>query len=173
MANESPKVLEYRHIKCGESMVNAILKEHGMFYWELVQTQTVVSKESHLEPGGFLEDNVIYSVWTEERFVTIDLKRDKNIPNIDKIKSVESDYFQIVARLQEIGCSPLDNYETLPKKKYRVLGFIPSWLFFGGILHPFIHKRKERERERRQNLHKELISQLQELLENNKQILNV
>ena len=90
MNEGSTKGIENRHIQCGEHSVNSVLKEHGMFYWELVGTQVIVSKESHLEPGGFIDailenDEVIYSVVTEERFATVDLKRDKSIPDYEKV----------------------------------------------------------------------------------------
>lgn len=177
MTEESKKGLEYRHIQCGEHSVNAVLREHGLFYWELVGTQTIVSKESHLEPGGFIDailgdKDVIYSVWSEERFATVDLKRDKNIPNIDKIKTLESEYFQIVASLQEIGCSPEDNYATPIEKKsnWVALGCLFLFYVIPGILY-LRHINKQNEKIRA--IHRELKPKLIEFIENNKQVLNI
>jgi hypothetical protein len=177
MTTDGAKGLEYRHIKCGENMVNAVLREHAMFRWELVATQTIVSKESHLETGGFLDavlgnGDVIYSVWSEERFATIDLKRDKNIPNLEQIKKMENEYFQIVARLQEIGCSPMDNYATPYEKKanWPLLGCLFVLYVLPGILYQR-HINKENEKIRA--MHRELRPKLLEFLETNKHILNV
>ena len=177
MTEENKKGLEYRHIQCGEHSVNAVLREHGMFYWELVGTQTIVSKESHLEPGGFMDAvfgdaDVVYSVWSEERFATVDLKRDKNIPTLDKIKKLENEYFQIVSSLQEIGCSPEDNYATPLEKKsnWAALGCLFLLYVIPGILY-MRHINKQNEKIRA--LHRELRPKLLKFIENNKQVLNI
>ncbi len=194
MVTESPKGLEYRHIKCGENMVNAVLREHAMFRWELVATQTIISKESHLEPGGFLDavfgdKDVIYSVWSEERFATVDIKRDKSIPNLEQIKKLENEYFQIVARLQDIGCSPVDNYATPSGKESLGCGsiFFPLGLTNkqaikaireGGIKVLFCPwlaplQRINRQYEEKLAVHRQLKTELDKLIMANKQILNI
>lgn len=86
------EVFEYKHIECEENIVNFVIEVYQNFYWEVVGTQTVVSKESHLEEGGIFESDKVYSVTTEERFVTIDFKRGKNRPNLEEIKSIEREY---------------------------------------------------------------------------------
>jgi hypothetical protein len=158
-------------------MVNSVLREHAMFRWELVSTQTIVSKESHLESGGFLDavlgnGDVIYSVWSEERFATVDLKRDKSIPNLEQIKKLENEYSHIVAQLQEIGCSPLDNYATPYEQKanWPLLGCLFVLWIFPGILYKQ-HINKENKRVRA--LHLELRPKLLEFIEANKHILNI
>lgn len=177
MSDDSSKGFEYRHIKCGENMVNAVLREHAMFRWELVTTQTIVSKESHLEPGGFLESiledhPVVYSVWSEERFATVDLKRDRRIASFEQLRKLEREYFQIVANLQEIGCSPADSYATpLEKKPHWLLTgclFI-LWVFPGILYLNHVKKKNEEIRAR----HRELRPQLLEFLESNRNVLNI
>jgi hypothetical protein len=82
-----------------------------MSFWEVVGTQTVVAKESHLARGEYNPDN-LYSVTTTERFVAIDLRRATDTPNLAKIRQVEREYFQLCAELGNLGCSPLDNYAS-------------------------------------------------------------
>ncbi|NQE45185.1 hypothetical protein C5S31_04075 [ANME-1 cluster archaeon GoMg2] len=78
---------EFKHVKCAEALANIVIKAHQMFHWEVTGTQTVVSKESHLEDRS----GDIYSVTTEERFVTIDFKRSKTLPYSEERN--EENYF--------------------------------------------------------------------------------
>ena len=125
--------LEYKHLECPQSWVNAILGEYSMFFWDLVATQVVVAKESHLE----FDSDKMYSVTTTERFATVDLKRRRDIPNLDTIKAVEHKYMEITGRLIKLGCSPVDNFATLPAGKgIGCLGvFLYFILIFPGVLY--------------------------------------
>lgn len=132
--SKKPAGTEYRHIKCEEGAVNAVLRQHGLFYWELMGTQTVVSKESHLEPAGFVDEilgqgDTIYSVTTEERFATVDLKRDKGIPDYTTIRSVEAQYFGLVRQLEATGGSVADGY-AVPHHDGASCGGLLLRLFF-------------------------------------------
>ncbi len=194
MVTEKPKGFEYRHIKCGEAEVNAVLRQHGLFYWELVQTQTVLSRDSHLEGATFMDEilgdgNTIYSVTVTERFATVDLKRDKSIPNLEQIKSVEGKYFQIVRQLEQMGCSLMGNYVSPPGKEALGCGsiFFPLGITNkqvikaireGGIkvlFFPWLAPlwRINRQYEEKLALHRQLKTELDKLIETNKQILNV
>lgn len=133
--SKKPVSTEYRHIKCEEGAVNAVLRQHGLFYWELMQTQTVVSKESHLEPATFVDEilgngDTIYSVTTEERFATVNLKRDKGIPNYTAIRSVEAQYFGLVRQLEALGGSVVDSYAVPHQEGASCGGLLLRFLFF-------------------------------------------
>jgi hypothetical protein len=121
---EKQKGFEYTHLECPQSWVNSILQQYAMFYWELVGTQTVVSKESHLERGGLFDSDTIYSVTTTERFATVDLKRDLNRPNLDKVRTLETQYFDICNDLMKMGCSPVNNYSPPPSKSIGITGIL-------------------------------------------------
>jgi hypothetical protein len=130
--------LEYKHLECPQSWVNAILGEYSLFFWDLVATQVVVSKESHLEKGqGFFDSDDIYSVTTTERFATVDLKRRRDIPNLDIIRNVEQRYIAITGELIDLGCSPVNNFAGPPYSKgIGCLGIFLYFLYiFPGVLY--------------------------------------
>lgn len=76
MATDRPRGYEYKHMECAQIpvLVDHATNEYAKFFWESTGTQTVVSKESHLESGEFNPDN-LYSVTTTERFVALDFRR--------------------------------------------------------------------------------------------------
>ena len=117
MSSQFIEFAEYKHLECPQSWVNALLNQYSIFFWNLVATQVVVSKESHLERGGMFDTDTIYSVTTTERFATIDLKRRRDIPYLDYIKQYEQRYMQICGNLIDLGCTPLDNYTSPPPVK--------------------------------------------------------
>jgi len=173
---------EYKHLECPESWVNAILQQYAAFFWELVGTQTVVSKESHLERGkGLFDSDVIYSVTTAERFVTLDLKRSRNLPNYEKIKVIESQCMSIYIDLNKLGCSPVDNYETMPPmedmgliSKIVVYYILVSLFVFPAYLYWKHSKKRNKEKlEERLTNHRGLKAQLNQLLDQNRGILNI
>ena len=133
------EVFEYKHIECEEDLVNLVMEVYQNFYWEVVGTQTVVSKDSHLEKGGFLDDN-IYSVTTEERFVTLDFKRGKSIPNLEEIKSIEREYLGgmsviskevLINRIENLK-SELAEIEASLRKNLHEAGATAYSLFIKG-----------------------------------------
>ena len=96
---------ETKHVKCDVEGVQAVINQHQLFFWEVIGTNTIVSRDSHLEDGGIFDRDTIYSVTTTERFSTIDFRRAKNIPRLSEIKSAESQYFSLVNRLENLGSS--------------------------------------------------------------------
>ena len=114
MAEGRPRGYEYKHIECAQEpvLVDLVVNDHAKFFWELMNTQTVVSKESHIEEGKFDSDN-LYSVTTTERFVAIDFRRPTDIPELERIRQVEQQYREICVALTNVGGSPL-NYYALP-----------------------------------------------------------
>ena len=163
MTTQRQKGFEYEHIEIPQSWVNAALRQYGMFHWELVGTQTVVSKESHIERGkGLFDSDTIYSVTTTERFATVDLKRDLNITNLDKIKAVESQYFDTCNRLIGIGCSPVNEYGPPPKKSIGLVGLLLYCFYIvPGILYS---KKINGDNEKTANTYKELKGRLSRLM---------
>lgn len=170
MAMEEKEVFEYKHLECPQSWVDTILGMYTLFYWDLVGTQTVVSKESHLEQGLF-DSDTIYSVTTTERFATIDLKRRRSIPNIDKIRTIEHKYFQLCNNLLDLGCSPLNNYAPPPQKGIGCLGvgLYILWIF-PGILYS---RKVTAENQRKLAEWQRLKAELDNLVTSNKQLLNI
>ena len=122
---ERPRGFEYKHVECPQvtALVDVVTNDHAKFYWELTGTQTVVAKESHLESGDFNPDN-LYSVTTTERFVAMDFRRATDTANLQEIKKVENDYFQLCAALSNVGASPLDSYSTPPAAGNPLLAYI-------------------------------------------------
>jgi hypothetical protein len=143
MANEKSAAYEFQHIKCDTDDVQAIINHLQKFFWEVTGTNTVVSKESHLESGGIFDSNSIYSVWSEERFSTIDFKRDKNNSNYTQIKEAESQYVNVVGQLERLGCSAADNYSSPPPMDFNILKYI--YLLMLWILPGRQYKRKKEE----------------------------
>lgn len=168
------EAFEYEHIECPQSWVNAILQQYQIFYWDLVGTQTIVSKESHLERGGsglFDDPDAIYSVTTTERFATIDLRRKRDIPKIDKIKELENRHSQICSSLINIGCSPLGNWGPPPEKGIGCLGL---GLYILGIIPGVLYSRKvKKDNEERKLAYQNLRAELDNLLATNRQLLNI
>ena len=145
-------------------------------------TQTVVSKESHLERGeGLFDSDVIYSVITTERFVTIDLKRSRNLPKYEKIKEMESQCMSIYIDLNKLGCSPVDNYETMPPmEEMDLIGkivlyviLVSLWVFPAYLYWKWSKKRNKEKLEERLTNHRCLKAQLNQLLDPNRGILNI
>lgn len=170
MANEA--AYEYKHLECPQSWVNAVLRQNSIFWWELVATQVVVSKESHLESGGIFDPDTIYSVTTTERFATVDLRRRKNLPNLNSILNSEYQYFEKSGQLINLGCSPLDDYNSPPPEKgIGCLGvFLYILYIFPGILYS---KKVKSDNEKRLLEYRQLKSELDSLLVSYRQFLNL
>jgi hypothetical protein len=58
------------------------------FGWNLMSSQEINNTDSHLERHG----DTIYNVTSKENYVKITFKRNKNIPNYDKLVSLENQY---------------------------------------------------------------------------------
>lgn len=130
------EVLEYKHVKTSENRVNSVMRLHQMFYWEVIGTQTVVSKESHIERdlGDYLTDRKTH-VHTEERFTTVDFKRNKNIPNYEKINAVEQKYYRILGELR----TEVSNIKAkVTILMYKKLSQDFDDIIDGGLEKPFI-----------------------------------
>jgi len=170
MTTEKQKGFEYTHLECPQSWVNSILQQYGMFYWELVGTQTVVSKESHLERGGLFDSDTIYSVTTTERFATVDLKRDMNRPNLDKVRTLQTQYFDICNDLMKIGCSPVTNYGPPPSKSIGIFGLILYCWIIPGI---WYSGKVKADNQKTLAKHQAAKGKLDKLIKANNQLLNV
>ena len=137
MSAEKPTSYETKHIKCGEDDVQAVINQHQLFFWELIGTNTILSRDSHLEGGGVFDRDTIYSVTITERFSTIDFKRPKELPKLSEIKSVESQYFSIVNQLENLECSAINNYTIPPDKQFNWIVFLLLCVFYilPGVLY--------------------------------------
>ena len=78
--------------------MDLVVNDHAKFFWELMNTQTVVSTESHIEEGKFDSDN-FYLVTTTERHLAIDFRSPDDLPELQRIRTAEGQYFQICASL--------------------------------------------------------------------------
>ncbi|MFN7964033.1 MAG: hypothetical protein U0002_22410 [Thermoanaerobaculia bacterium] len=129
---------ESKHVKCHFDLVQKVVEQHQLFFWEMLGTSTVVSKESHLESGGAFDSDSLYSVTTTERFSTVDFRRAKNLPGlVDTIKPLESSYFSLVGRLEELGSSCLDDYATPPAQDFSwgIFLLLCCLYVFPGVLY--------------------------------------
>jgi hypothetical protein len=125
MEQQRAVAFESKHLKCGVDYVQKVVEQHELFFWEMLGTSTVVSKESHLENGGSFDSDTIYSVTTTERFSTVDFRRPKNIPGLSEvIKPIEARYFSLVSNLEDLGCSCLDDYAVPPRKDFDIPLFL-------------------------------------------------
>jgi hypothetical protein len=61
------------------------------FHWSLLNSQEVKTVDSHLERRG---DN-IYSVTNSEHYVKLTFSRELDLPNLDKIKQLEHQFFSL------------------------------------------------------------------------------
>lgn len=200
MATERPVGFEYKHVECAQEpvLVDLVVNDHAKFFWELMNTQTVVSKESHIEEGKFDSDN-LYSVTTTERFVAIDFRRSTTLSELQKIREIETKYFQLCASLRNLGGSPLNDYSAPDFQSLTLFDLVLPWLspnfYLWGMknLNIFSFRRTIREigllgyfwlpygywksnqgdRDRQVLEFDSLKSDLQDLLESNRELLNV
>lgn len=172
MGAEKPTSHEIKHIKCGVDAVQAVMNQHQLFFWELIGTNTIVSRDSHLENGGIFDRDTIYSVTTTERFSTIDFQRSKELPNLSEIKSVESQYFSIVNQLENLGSSTINNYATPPPKQFNWIVFLLLCIFyiFPGVIY---WRSKSKKYSKICAEWQALKRKLDSLVDTNRQILNV
>lgn len=164
---------EVKHVTCNVDKVQAIINQHQIFFWEVMATNTVVAKESHLEAGkGILDYDTIYSVTTEERFSTIDFRRSSAIPNLARVREIEQQYFNIVQQLESMGCSIHDNYSTLPPKK---INWIKAYLLFAIWIYPGIRyiQKIDREYEALRGKWERLTTEMNSLINDNYHVLNL
>lgn len=172
MGAEKSASFETKHVKCGVEEAQAVINQHQLFFWELIGTNTVVSRDSHLENGGVFDSDTIYSVTTTERFSTINFRRSKEIPKFSEIKSIESQYFSIVNQLENLRSSAINNYATPPSKQFSWGVFLFLCLFYmipGAIYWIYKSKKYSKICAEWQTLKRELES----LVSVNTQILNV
>ncbi len=170
---ERPTTYEFKHVKCSVDYTQTIIEHHQLFFWEMMGTNTIVSKESHLEDGGIFDsDGTIYSVTTAERFTTVDFRRNKDIPHLSEVKSLESRYFSIISRLERMGLSALNDYRTQPAKEFSEITFIVLLCFF---VYPGIwyYRKKNEEYEKLCDQWRSLRAERSSLVNDNQNILNV
>lgn len=160
---------EFKHIQCLEGEVNKVLRLHQLFYWEAISTNTVVSRDSHIERGPIPYS--LSSVTITERFATIDFRRDKRRITTE-LSRAESGFFSNAARLAELGCSPADDYATPPAVQ------VSSWeafLHYALFVFPlFIYIANKREEHRAAiDEWRRCVETMNGILEANVRILNV
>ena len=172
MGEEKSISYETKHVKCDVDEVQVVINQHQLFFWEVIGTNTVVSRDSHLEDGGIFDSDTIYSVTTTERFSTIDFRRPKELSKLSEIKSVESQYFSTVNGLENLGSSAINNYATPPPKEFNWIVFLLLCVFY--ILPGVLYWRSKSKK------HSEICAEWQDLkrefdslVDNNRQILNV
>lgn len=173
MPSERPVGYEFKHIKCDVDEVQAIIAQHQLFFWEVIGTNTIVSKESHLESGAFFESDTIYSVTTTERFSTIDFRRTKDISRLTEIVPVESRYFSIVSELENLGCSALDDYSTPPPRKFNWIIFLLLSVFLYVVPGVLYWRSKSKAHARDCAEWRTLKAELAALVNDNGHLLNV
>ncbi len=61
------------------------------FHWNLLSTQEIKVKDSHLESRG----DSIYSVTNSEHYIKLAFSRDLDSPNLAEIRQLEKEYFSL------------------------------------------------------------------------------
>jgi len=61
------------------------------FHWNLLSTQEIKVKDSHLESRG----DSIYSVTNSEHYIKLAFSRDLDSPNLAEIRQLENEYFSL------------------------------------------------------------------------------
>jgi hypothetical protein len=159
---------EFKHIECPQSWINAELDAYSLFFWDLVGTQTILSRESHLERSFFAPDT-LYSVTTTERFGSIDFRRKRHIPYIDNIKEIEKKYFAIRNRLIALGSNPLNGFGPPPKKQAGCMAYLLCFVLIGFFL---LQQTKSRN-EKILLEYQQTKAEFDKLISDNKAILNI
>ena len=67
---------------------NATIELYESFWWEFYNSQTIDSKDTHLEDGG----TVIWSVTEHTNYVKLQFKRNKNMENYNRLVELENEY---------------------------------------------------------------------------------
>lgn len=102
----------------------ATIEKYEMFGWNCVSSQTVDSKDSHLES----RDDGLYNVTEHVNYVKLVFKRDRDMDYYRQIVNCESRYDDLMRR-KPYGRSP---------RFFQILGIIPmvlgALLVFSGIM---------------------------------------
>ena len=69
-----------------------------IFHWNLANSQHIKNKSSHLEE----RDGDIYQVTETEHFINLTFSRDLNLPGIEHIRALESEYHRLDDSLPKI-----------------------------------------------------------------------
>lgn len=163
---------EYRHLECPQPWTDTVIQQFAMFLWELVATQTVVSKTPSVTQGIELWEG--YTVYLHEtateRFTTIDLRRDVGHPDVITIKALEEEYFGICGPLMELGCSPVDvgSYGPPPKQTIGCLGLFLYLFIVPGVLY---HMNINEENKKALADYRELEARLEQFMTENRHLL--
>lgn len=72
------------------------INTYSCFGWEMVSSQEVKVKDSHVENRG----GTLYSVTVSENYVNIMLSRDTAIPNYDKLNALQNQFESALAGMK-------------------------------------------------------------------------
>ncbi len=100
---------------------DAAIKEYEAFGWECTHSQTVKTKDSHLERGF---GNSIMSVTETETFVKLTFQRNMNMDNYARIVELETQY----KRADSLGSQPKQ------RKWPLILGILSIPIALSGIV---------------------------------------
>lgn len=111
---------ESKSISVAPAQEQDVIAKHEMFGWQLLSSNEVYNQDSHLEQRG----DEIWNVTNTTNYVKLVFQRDTEIPNIEKIRSLEKEYWHY----NEISAV----YPSAPSWKFRIL--LPIVLALPGIL---------------------------------------
>jgi hypothetical protein len=118
--------IESKSITVAPSEEQQVIRKHEQFGWILKSSQEIYNKDSHLESRF----SGLYNVTTTKNYVKLVFQRDTEMPQRDRIQSLENQYWQLYQNTR---------YTPTKNKKYTLFPIILSLIFlFEGIYALFI-----------------------------------
>jgi len=89
-------IWESTSVQVSPELENNIIEEFESFGWELKSSQTIDTKNTHLES----KFDALYSVTESTNYIKLVFRRNKNIKNYEKIKNLEYSFNNMYIRQQ-------------------------------------------------------------------------
>jgi len=134
------------------------------FYWNLQGTQAIHTIDNHLETRGAN----LYSVSNQQQYVKLHFSRELDIPNLDKIRALESEYALL----------PIPKFPKLFPGSGLLWFFlfffsfgmlIPVWLLYVIFVYSLKKPRAQREYEQYEISRQEIMERLEHIEKLNEQ----
>ena len=134
---------ETKTMQVSPSNEDRCIREYQCFGWELLSSQEIKTKDSHLENWG----GTIFSVTESEHYVKLVFTRDDHIPHIEELKKYQKQYE-----------SAIQSMEKEPKVRVPLAIILMFFWIFPGVLY-IIFTNKKRKKIQQANNQKANIAQ--------------